>query len=186
MTTQNANPYGMGKTYPSGSQEHLLGGENQFPDIEGRDSHGNLKDPETGLLITAIFVKNESGGTLAAGTAVTSGASTNGPIKACGVAAAGGTSQVVGFVDHLINGTVADDDHFWMVVRGPTKVLSTTGTAIAKRDNLTLGASGRVVKQPGTLTAQSNFDYVGEADEVVATGDASDTLFRAFVNIKAR
>ncbi len=173
--------YPLGSEGASGELEHLLGQEGCFRDVN-YDSTERIKPTLSMRDIHAVWVKNESGGTLKAGDILKpSTDSTYGPLKAV-AGAAGATDVACGVVDPYINGTVADNDHFWMIVRGPATLLFTTGTTLAIGDELGNGAAGRAIKfTPGTTDMAY---FVGYSLAAVDTGVASDTEFRAVINFR--
>jgi len=179
-------PFGLGQTQASGEQEHLLGTEGCFKDLTVGAS-----DPQataSNMTVHARWVKNESGGALTPGFIVQwdTGA-TYGPGKAVGAVAVADTDTGAGVVDpHLPAAGVANDDHFWLIERGPCRFRFTTGTTIARGDNLALGGAGRAIKYdaPGADTTTGNRDRCGACLEAVDTAVASDTQFRGFADFR--
>ena len=141
----------------------------------------------TSMEVEALLVINDSGGTLKAGDICRWDiGATYGPGRGVDAAAVADTAVGVGAVDPWISTTVGDGETFLLVVRGPCKLLSTTGTAVAIGDVLALGAAGRAIvyDAPGSDTTTGNRDRCGRALEVVASGAADDTLFRAYVDFR--
>jgi len=178
--------YPLGTRAASGEMEHYLGFFGRFKH-QDPDATSSLARVLSEMDVCARWVKNESGGTLAAGTIVTwdTGA-TYGPFRAVGAAAAAGTNVGIGAVDPFVSGAVANDDHFWLITNGPCQFLFTTGTTIAVGDLLTLGASGRVNKyDPASADAEDNLCRCGRVMEAVNTAVASGTLFDGFADFRA-
>lgn len=175
----------LGETSPSGELEHLLGTEREFP--HWTVGTARPRAIASNMLVHARWVKNETGGALLPGNVCTwDTGSTYGPGKAVIAEATSGTNTGIGVVDpHLPAAGVADNDHFWLIERGPCQFRSTTGTAVAIDDTLATGATGRVtVYDETTATAAGNRDRCGKALEAVGAGAASDTLFNGFADFR--
>jgi hypothetical protein len=167
------------------TDESLLGQCTEFVE-SGYDGYVAADSPVSQFGVKARLVKNTSGGALTPGAIVKwDTGSTYGPLKGVGGNAVADTSLGIGVVDPRLS-SVAANDIFWLITYGPTKVLSTTGTAIAIGDTIALGAAGRAIKYdaPGSDTTTGNRDRCGVALEAVGSGVASDTLYRAFVDFR--
>lgn len=148
---------------------------------------GRIKPELSQHLVFARLCRNESSGTLAAGTVVRGATdATYGPLKATAGAAAIGSDHVpIGVVDPWVSAAVPDNAFFWLIYYGPCKFLFTTGTTIAVNDLLTLGAAGRAVKyDPASADAEDSLFRLGRTLEAVDTAIADDTLFRGFADFR--
>jgi len=159
-----------------------LGEEAVFEDIN-LSSTEQIKPKLSQMKIYARWVRNTSGGTLSPGAAVRwDETATYGPGKGIVDTAVIATDELVaGFVDPYITGTVAANEHFWLIEKGPAKALFTTGTTLDENDPLLPGAAGRVTKSDvSTASAAQNQHLCGFSLEAVDTGTADDTLFRIY------
>jgi len=126
MSTLTADPgfargevLGVTKKYYSaenGDGSHMLGVHKVFRDVDVR-AEGKVLSNET---VECVAVKNTSGGALLPGTLVEFKAAA--PLTE--VATAGADASIrVGVVDEYLPAAgVPDDEVFWVVVKGPTKV----------------------------------------------------------------
>lgn len=202
-------PFELGETY-SGTDDssnlinpHWLGQIHEFPlnNDSGSEVRGNCKRL-TGRTIKAIAVRNESGLTLygkrLARLTRTAGYSLLESVDGyCDTFA----EKLCGVIDPGIatNG-VADDDIFWLIIEGPTTILSpaagaafngdiavgaqlvgataaTTGTSVAGRvSNLvyTAATSGSTVAIQDALNQALN--HIGYALSARTTGETSEDL----------
>lgn len=146
--------------------------ENRTPNSSGLivDNLGS------GFPIRAILVVNNSGGALLPGFRVLwDTSSTYGVGKAVGLAA-GNSLQGAGIVSHLLPATgVPDDEPFWLITRGPTKVRA-DGDAYTAGAAIYAAASGRVDESSGT-------PRIGTSRFTLADTDADD-LIEAFVDFQ--
>jgi hypothetical protein len=161
-----------------------LGSVARFTD-QTRNSVG-INPILSGMPTYARIVLNGSGGTLAPGALCRWDTATNGPgMEVDGLAAISSTQLPAGVVDPWITGTVAAAETFLLFYYGPAKFLSTTGTAVAVDELLTLGASGRaVVYAEASADAEDTLFRCGKSLAVVASGTAAGTLFRGFVDCR--
>lgn len=178
--------FGLGGTQPSGEQEHLLGTEGCFKHLTvGAEAPQQVA---SNMQVYAIWVKNEAGKALTPGEIVHwDTGTTYGPGKAVLDEAAADTDVAAGVVDpHLPSAGVADNKHFWLIVKGPCQFLFTTGTTITIGDVLALGGAGRVIKYDaaGSDTTTGNRDRCGRTLESVDTAIASDTLFNGYADFR--
>lgn len=134
----------------------------------------------SGAKIEARIVANVSGGALSPGAVAKHATSSYGPFLAVG-GEAGASDYPAGIVDPWLTADVADGEFFLLFVRGPAKMLSTTGTAIAVGDKLINGAAARAVKY-SSITADDNLQWCAQALEAVASGAADDTKFRVWAH----
>jgi len=124
------NPLPRGKTAPVNTFDHLLGQEKWFPDVD----YGavGVKTELSGMPVLCRYVRNTTGGVLLPGEIVTRDAASavgndllKHVVKNTGLIAgsgAGAPTPIAGVVDEYVTTSgVADDEHFWMVVQGPTK-----------------------------------------------------------------
>lgn len=157
------------------SDPGILGLRHKFEDLDR--SLTGVRRKLSGDLVEAILVRNETGGTLAAGTLATwDTGSTYGPPKAVG-GTSGAASIACGAVDPWITSAVPDDSFFWLIVGGPTKLKFLTGTALTVGLPIKVAASGRATEY--TEGTDNGGYLLGWAAEAVGSGIANDTLFRA-------
>lgn len=167
--------YSLGKTAASGENEHLLGQVSIHKDVDYASTE-RIKPELSAMNVVARWVKNESGGTLNPGESCTwDTGSTFGPGKAVGGEGAAGS--VCGFVDPYVS-SVANDQCFWLIEEGPTKVCYDGSASLAINDPLATAASGRVAE--ATLGTTETAYVIGRALEAKSAGSADD-LFRAYV-----
>lgn len=176
--------------YPRGSTSNasdelaeLAGKIGEFPDVEWDSSEG-VKPVLTGSMVRCRWVQNTSGGALLPGRLVAYDAAA--PLKEVDVLATTG-EQAAGVVDEYLPAAgVANNMFFWLVIDGPTTVVSDGAGVIAAQDKLVTGATGYVVEQtaaPANETAvmvQVNA-YVGHALEAAAASEG--TTLRALVRL---
>ena len=173
--TERLVPYNLGETAVSGELENLLGYRAFFEDVD-RSGTG-VKAELSGMTVEAVWVKNESGGNLSGGQIVLwDTGSTYDHGKA--VNAAGDDVHGIGVVDPDVT-TVSNDTHFWLIVKGPTKVRYDGSASLAIRDELCTAASGNTREYVfGTDDADSRF---GVSLAAKTSGSAGDK-FRALVD----
>lgn len=149
-------PYNLGQTAASDELSHLEGLPGEFKDFNISDS--GVKSYRTGLTIYCLWVKNEAGVALLPGEIpiwLSSAVGTSVGAKA------GSLIRGAGVVDpYLPAAGVADNDHFWLVYRGPTEIIQKGAAGWDAGDILVTAAAGRVDEFDGTATAD------GEADAV--------------------
>lgn len=120
------NPLPRGKTAPVNTFDHLLGQEKWFPDVDYGAT--GVKTELSGMPVLCRYVRNTTGGVLLPGEIVTRDAASavandllKHVVKNTGYIANTPT-PIAGVVDEYVTTSgVADDEHFWMVVQGPTK-----------------------------------------------------------------
>jgi hypothetical protein len=175
--------YGRGTTGASGELEHYYGTKAEFPDVNWSSTEA-VKPINSGHTVTCIWVKNDSSGTLAKRCVVKWKTAYFGT-RVGDRADAGDIG--CGVVDEHIPSTVADGLGFWLVVHGPTILMSDGAGTLAQGDTVcTAGTNnGYVAKQtaaPADTTAamvQVN-TRVGMVTESVT--NVAGTTFRAFVD----
>lgn len=140
----------------AGDGSHLYGVHKVFTDVDPKS--GAILSNET---VECIAVKNESGGVLAAGTVV---AFDLDKTLTCIDATATTTSVRFGVVDEYIGSQgVPANEVFWLVVKGPTKVLKKSGV-------ITIGAKVKISATTGQIDAGSS-PLVGIAIDAAASDD---------------
>lgn len=159
MRTEGVSKFTLGATLKGKDDdgnllnEGILGTIKQFPAYPdgGESSITGNRSNRTAYPVTAIALRNTSGGALSPKTVVRLDISS----EAFGVSAkagffhnAVGASSALGqmcvVVDEFITGTVADDEIFWGIIRGPVTALldsAFAGTS-AVGDALVAGANG--------------------------------------------
>lgn len=150
--------------------DRMLGVVKRFADIN-RDTADQWY-PESSASLTAVFVKNDSGGTLASGLGVT--------FKAGGVgktigALSGANLRCDGVVDPFLGAgvTVPNGSYFWLIVEGPIDVEVGAGDLTSLGVVQTL-ASGKF----GTGTAGTNpLGHSGISAEAGTSGGRARVFF---------
>jgi len=173
-------PYELGQTAASGELEGLLGYRGTFEDVD-RTATG-VKPKNSGMTVIAQWVKNESGGALLPGAPVnwdTGG--TYGPGQAVAGNAADPERKCAGIVDPDIPvAGVADNDHFWLIKSGPTRVRYDGSANFIVADEFKSDGSGNVDEWvSGTDDENERLGFVIEAK---AAGSAGD-LFKVLLQI---
>lgn len=149
--------------------DNFLGAIKQFRDVEVSGDDRVLKSCAT---VTAVYVKNTSGGTIARGLGVTFKASAMGK-EIGGLSAANGVCD--GVVPYYIPGTtIANNAYFWLIINGPARVEIGVGDITAGAVAQTL-ASGKF----GTGTLGTN--PVGHSGRAIDAGTSGNTA-RIIVN----
>ena len=119
MGAVQTNMYRLGEKAVAGELESLLGTVREFTDVNysAIDSQRKLL---SGRRIKAMWVKNDSGGALNPNECLTWKSGLAGTYVG-GVTGAAGTG--VGAVDPYVT-SVANGEHFWMLIEGPGKARS--------------------------------------------------------------
>lgn len=152
---QNSTFVERGKTYPSGTDTHLLGAKMLF---DNRDyTNPQLAPLRDGGEVECTFVKNASGGALLPGLGIkfAVAADTDFGVNIAGTTGAGDIPD--GIVDEFLPAAgVANGDYFLMVTKGPVKVQSDGTGTISRGAVIVTAASGQFVTQtaaPANTTA---------------------------------
>lgn len=165
------NKYKLGykeATSPDSYDDQMLGIEYQFADVD-YNSAAPIKPLKSSCRVHAVWVKNSSGGALKPGQAVKCTA-----VRTIIGASAGNAEVVDGIVDPFLVEDVANTEKCFIIVKGPTQVLS--GGAFSANAGLKSDASAKAASATaGTVT---NF---GRAIEE-ATG--ANQLKRAYVDCR--
>jgi len=171
MSASTVSPLPRGKTADDATLSHLLGMEKKFPDVNFASSAA-VKPVLSGMAVTCRYVSNENGSAILPGELVKISSNT-----ITGVEQADSGDDVCGIADeYLPTAGVADDEFFWIVVEGPTKVLA--GATISAGAHLgTDSTSGRAAAD---ASDPPNADVFGRA---IAAGTDGNT-FRSVVNCK--
>lgn len=166
-------PYGLGSIALADELPSLLGYQAFFID-DDKDTVG-AKALLTGMTITALWVKNDSSGTLAAGDVCTWKSGYAGTRVG---AKAGAIVRGAGVVDPYVGSSgVAAGKHFWLIIKGPCD-LKTDGTAISAGNQLMTGATGYV--QPYVSGSEQAVSRCGIA--LAGAAAVAGTKFRALVD----
>jgi len=166
--SERLHPYGLGQTSDAAELTHLEGYRGLFTDYASK-SYGAVAQL-TGGTVEAIWVKNESGGVLLPGACTTWNIANVGK----GVAASPASGKtIIGVVDPYIPAAgVADDDHFWLVVKGPAKIISNGAGILTNGDYVSNAGSGKVVEVDLTSTSlELAGALVGQMIETIAATD---------------
>lgn len=166
---------GLDEVDTTGAYDHLLGKVVEFRDID-LSSGSQLQSETTGMPISARFVKNDSGGTLAKNLLVAwkSGYVGTRVGGLCAVSPA----RPAGVVTSYAGATIADGANFWMIISGPCKMVSDGASTMAITDQITPAGSGKV-KKVASGTAATLPGLFGEPMEAVTNVDG--TVFRGNV-----
>lgn len=161
----------------SANDTTILGQEKVFVDLDYSASTSNYKRQLTGHPIHAKLVVNDDSGALAAGAAVkwdtSAGVGTH-------VVAAGDEEKLAGFVNAYVGSAgVAAGDTFWMITKGPTKVIYGSGTVNAGT-RLASAASNRVK----TIDETSAADVAAQVGVALEAMTSAGTLYRALVDVQ--
>jgi len=169
---------GLDQVDTTGAYEHLLGKEVQFEDRNLASSEA-MKPLLSGMTITARFVKNDSGGTLAKNLAVAwkSGYVGTRVGGLCAVSPA----RPAGVVTPYAGATIADGANFWVIVRGPCNVVSDGSATIAITDQITPAGSGKI-KKVASGTAATLPGLFGETMEAVTNVDGTVARANVWIN----
>ena len=138
MTQNRQNYKRLGETAVSGELEHLLGQKAIFNDLD-YSSTSQIKPDLSQIEIEAVWVKNRSGGALLPRAIVKWHTSYPGT----GIVDETTTNDVAaGVVDpYLPAAGVANNDHFWLIRKGPAKIDS-DGAAITTGDLVQTAVTG--------------------------------------------
>lgn len=160
-----------------GSHAHMAGKLGEFLDVNYASTE-RVKPALSQMRIKARWVKNDSGGTLAANTQV----AYKDTYYGLRVGALGGVSPAR--PDGVVNpyaGTIPDGAWFWMIVHGPCKLTSDGSSTIALTDLITSAASGKTKKVASGTAATIPGTFAKPMETVAATDGAT---YRAFVTIE--
>jgi hypothetical protein len=168
--------YGRGKTGADGENPHLLGQEKSFLDVNYASVEPGIAPRLSESMVHCRWVKNVSGGVLLPGAMVKYLATEYGEHI---TAEAGAGDIANGVVDEYLPAAgVADNKSFWIVQRGPTKVIG--GAVVAAGVSFVPGSSGEAAAFSTSGDALEAATLAGRAMELMADGTA---IFRAFVNL---
>lgn len=181
MTMDIQNSYPLGSTGSASELAHLLGSQGRFNDIDYSSTQA-VKPRLSAIPIEAVWVKNESGGALLPCEIPiwkTTGVGTSVGVKTSAL------SPGAGVVDpYLPAAGVANGEHFWLIRKGPAKVIQYGSAAWDAGDPLITGADGRVDEfDPTDADASENAARFGVAmaDCVIAAGTKCRALVQ-FLN----
>lgn len=160
-----------------GNHDHLAGQLREFLDVNYA-STAAVRPDLTQMKIKARWVKNDSGGTLAARTAVNykSGYWGKRVGAACGVS----PERPDGVVNPYA-GTIADGAWFWMIVAGPCELISDGASTIALTDLITTAASGKTKKVASGTAATIPGTFARPMETVT---NADGTTYRAMCYVE--
>lgn len=165
----NTNAHvGLGHKGATTSPSWLVGTEAIFQDLEYDAADKLNMKKYTNNFVHALWVRQTGGTAIAPGSIVKWG------VPGESVAAVAGSGEVgCGIVDPYLPSSVAQNEYFWMIFRGPVKVLSSA--AISANAPLGTAASGK------SVTADYSTEQIVFGRQVTAATDA-DQLRRSFVN----
>lgn len=166
MSDATAN-YPLGQKITDAYGASQLGTETWFPDLDYSATTHPKGVRLSPLEVHCVLVKNTSGGNLAVGTMVKWKAGKAGT-EIGGVA--GADEQAAGQVDPYLSSVVANNETFWMIKSGPTKVISSA--AITAGDAIGTAASGKV-KTSAKNSVALLVGSCGIANETAGAGDVS-------------
>lgn len=159
------------------SHDHLAGKEGIFLDINYA-STAQVKPDLSQMKIRARWVKNDSGGTLAARTAVAYKENYFG--KRVGAACAVSPARPDGVVNPYA-GTIANGAWFWMIVSGPCELISDGASTMAVTDLVTSAADGKTKKVANGTAATLPGTF---ARPMAAVTNVDGTTYRAMCFIE--
>lgn len=175
------NQYRPGMTAPSGELVHLLGQPGRFPDL---DYSVEARTPLSSRWISAIWVKNNSGTTLAPALGAIFGTDADDYGRYVeGLSSVG--ERVAGIVDPFLPSAVANGRHFWLFVGGPCDVQSDGNGVIAINDRIVgIGSATGLMREQVAAASMSTVEnavnawesFVGHAIEGAVA--VSGTRFR--------
>lgn len=173
----NIVPFDLNEQDTSGSHDHLAGKEGNFLDVNYA-STAAVRPELTQMIIKARWVKNDSGGTLAARTAVAYKENYFGKYvgAACGVSPARPDGVVNPYA-----GTIASGAWFWMIVAGPCELISDGAATIAVTDLITSAADGKTKKVANGTAATLPGTF---ARPMAAVTNVDGTTYRAMCFIE--
>lgn len=154
---------GLGRKFPAAYKDRPLGGTAMFAHLD-RDAIP-YEQTLSGQMAQARLVSNSGATALKPGQRVkytAPGTKVEGAVAA---------DQAAGYVDPWLNADVAQDEVFWIIEAGPTKVLS--GAAFSANAALNGDANGKSVTGAVDLTTSGR---------AIAAATAADQLVWARVN----
>lgn len=186
--TQYFKPFDRGQLYQGGGvldadygdSVHLEGLEAYFKD----EIAGNRGVNNSAALVKCRCVRNQSGTTLAVGALLTW--TTGKILKRVTLAAAATTSPLgcAGVVDDMLTAVVPDGALFWMVEKGPTRVIAEAGQAIIEGDWLTQSTTAGQAAEHVTATSSTDDLILGIIGRCMVAPTADGALFRANIDAK--
>lgn len=169
--------YDLDQTDTLGNHDHLAGQLREFLDVNYA-STAAVRPDLSQMKIKARWVKNDSGGTLAARTAVAYKENYFGKYvgAACGVSPARPDGVVNPYA-----GTIASGAWFWMIVAGPCELISDGAATIAVTDLITSAADGKTKKVANATAATLPGTF---ARPMAAVTNVDGTTYRAMCFIE--
>jgi len=154
------------------SDSRALGQLARFQDQDQTDPNAII--PVTGVPIWAIYVMNDSGGTLGSGL----GVKFKSGYVGTRVGGLSGADEVAdGIVDPFIgsssSSTVANGDYFWMIIQGPIDIEIGSG-GVSANDAIKTIASGKFATGTYGTTPAGNS---GRAVETATSGNRARCFF---------
>lgn len=150
---------------------HLLGAQTHFEDLDL--SAVGVKTRLSASQVQATLVKYTGGSTLAAGSICKWG------VPGQSVAANAGADEIgCGIVDPDINSAVQPNEYFWLITKGPVKVLSSA--AIAANASVKAAASGKAV----TTTVADTANMRSAFGKAIEAASGADELKRVLVDFR--
>lgn len=152
----------------SGASAQLVGAEGNFPDLDYNSTTPGPRRTLSGMMVDAVLVKN-AGSALSPGTVVkwsVPGKEVNG--------VAGADEVGAGVVSPYIVGTVATDELFWLIRKGPVEVLSSA--AISAGAAVKTAADGKAVTNPKAVVADLAAGFGIQIDAATAADQLKRTL----------
>lgn len=181
MYEQMAN-YKRGEVAVSGELTHLYGQIKEFPDKDW-DSSEAVKPTNTGIPVRCKWVKNGDASAITARLCLKWDTATSEPGSV--VIPAGDDDPPCGVADEFMSSAgAATGEGFWMVIEGPTELISDGGSTLATTDEVVTAASGKVNKQtaaPADTTAAMVQVNSRVGRPMLAVTNVDGTTFRAIV-----
>ena len=150
----------------------------ELPDVDvSASSIRGSKSRQGGRQIKAVICRNSKGSALTAAKKVLKfDIGTSNSRNALGriTAQSGGTAEWAGIGDQYLSSTVADKELFWVILEGPCKVTTNSGSsAVAVGDILVSAASGEAAEIGASADA---IDGVNAIARALQTSDGSDEI----------
>lgn len=169
---------GLGKTLAASTNTHLQG---KIAHFEDRDWDANPPTLLSSWIVEAVWVENASGSTLVASEICDWGSSEY--FKEIGDNQAGADEIGAGVVDPWVgSGGVATGRYFWLIRKGPCKIINAGNGALTEGLMVKTGAAGRVdaTNLADTDEIPEIFATIGRSMETIAS--TAGTKGRVFVN----
>jgi len=168
MASPATPPYPLGQNMGTSLPAFLVGHSASFADLDYTAT--GVKPTLSSMMIEAVLVKSVSATALVPGTIVKW--SVPGTVIA---AVTGASESPAGVVDPYLTASVAQNEYFWLIKRGPCNVLSSD--AISANAAVRSAASGKAVTTDYT-------DVEASVGRQITEATAADQLRRTYVDCR--